>query len=230
MRATIGCLVLALTALVSACSPDSSARVTPLPSRTPSANAAAAAITLTPSATATLTQPAAQPTGSNVASTPTPLQNDMPTGRSAQIAQATDTAMHPTPSKPITFDTNPVKIRFDEFYSGQSIRGGVILSDKLVALDGKDVMIEGYMAPPLKPALDFFVLTRERLSFCPFCSSAADWPIDIALAYMPEGKTTLATIDPIRITARLEVGVSQDFETGMYSLVRLYVKDLESIK
>lgn len=28
---------------------------------------------------------------------------------------------------------------------------------------------------------DFFVLTRYPMSVCPFCSNAADWPVDIVL-------------------------------------------------
>jgi hypothetical protein len=119
-----------------------------------------------------------------------------------------------------------VDIRFDEFYDGYNLRTGLVLSDKLVSLDGKDVVMEGYMAPPLKPELDYFVLTRIRLAFCPFCSTAGDWPDDIALVYLND-QTTQATQYPVRIIGRMEIGASVDSETGMVSLVRIYADELE---
>lgn len=152
---------------------------------------------------------------------------DLPQGEPRKIAQATDTAFRPTPRNAVTFDQNPVLLKFDEFYDDFDLRTGLVLSDKLVSLDGKQVIIEGYMAPPLKVRLDFFVLTRIRLQFCPFCSTAAEWPNDIALIYMPEGEEITAKTDAIRVHGRLEVGISQDLETGMVSLVRIYADEVE---
>lgn len=145
-----------------------------------------------------------------------------------QIAAATDIAIQPTPRSPIVFDTAIVPITFDEFYDGYNLRTGLVLSDKLVSLDGGTVTIDGYMAPPLKPELDYFVLTRVRLAFCPFCSTAGDWPDDIALVYLVDSNTT-ATDKPVRVTGRMEVGASIDQETGMVSLVRVYAEALEII-
>lgn len=121
---------------------------------------------------------------------------------------------------------SPVPLRFDEFYDGYNIRTGLILSDKLRSLDGAQVVIEGYMAPPLKPALDFFVLTRVRLAFCPFCTTAADWPDDIALVYLVND-TMMTTTQPLRLTGRLELGPKVDAETGMVSIVRIYADSWE---
>ena len=143
-----------------------------------------------------------------------------------QIAAATDTAMQPTPCNRISFPESPVFITFDEFYDGFNIRTGLALSDKLLSLDGQQVVMEGYMAPPLKPELDYFVLTRVRLAFCPFCSTAGDWPDDIALVYL-NGGTTAATQAPVRLIGRMEIGASVDQETGMVSLVRIYADSLE---
>jgi hypothetical protein len=162
------------------------------------------------------------------APTATPLSVNLPEGSAAEIAAATDAAIQLTPRSRITFDENPVRITFDEFYDGYNLRTGLILSDKLLSLDGQEVLMEGYMAPPLKPELDYFVLTRIRLAFCPFCSTASDWPDDIALVYLP-GQTTTATEYPVRITGRMEVGASVDQETGMVSLVRIYADALEII-
>jgi hypothetical protein len=122
----------------------------------------------------------------------------------------------------------PVDLSFDEFYSGVSIREGLIVSDTLKALDGRRVRMQGYMAPPLKPELDFFVLTRIRLAFCPFCSSATDWPDDIAVIYLRDG-TIRATERPIAVEGRLELGSKMDEETGMVSLVRVFADRVEKL-
>lgn len=218
-------LVLAMS--IAACSPNASSsvdRITAIPS---------AELTSQPTPLPSHTLAAAEPTATSAlaaliaqAPTATPLSVNLPEGNAAQIAAATDAAIQLTPRVPVTFDVNPVRITFDEFYDGYNLRTGLVLSDKLLSLDGEDVVMEGYMAPPLKPQLDYFVLTRIRLAFCPFCSNASDWPDDIALIYLPD-QTTTATEYPVRITGRIEVGASVDQETGMVSLVRIYADDLE---
>jgi len=148
-------------------------------------------------------------------------------GQSRCIAWATDQVMEPTPDAKVSFDSQPVAIAFSEFYDGYDMRRGLQLSDKLVSLDGEQVVMEGYIAPPLKPALDWFVLTRIQLTICPFCSDDSDWPNDIALVYMPPNETTLPTTHPVRVTGTMEIGSSVDAETGMVSLVRIYVDEME---
>ena len=122
----------------------------------------------------------------------------------------------------------PTRLTFDEFYDGYNVRTGLVLSDKLLALHGQKVVIEGYIAPPLKPELNWFVLTRVRLSYCPFCSTAADWPDDIALIYLDD-TTIRPTEKPLRLQGRLEVGPAVDPETGMVSIVRIYASKLETL-
>ncbi len=163
------------------------------------------------------------------AQTLTPLGRDLAQGDAGAIAAATDAALQPTPRTLLTFDQTPVPITFDEFYDGFDLRKGLQLSDKLVSLDGENVLIEGYMAPPLKPELDYFVLTRIRLQVCPFCSTAAEWPDDIALVYVQNGPVT-TTERPLRLQGRMEVGASVDQETGMVSLVRIYASDVEALQ
>jgi hypothetical protein len=119
------------------------------------------------------------------------------------------------------------RLRFDDFYSGYSKRGPEF-SDTLQALDGQRVRMEGYMAPPLKPELDFFVLTPMRLAYCPFCSSAGEWPDDIALVYLVADPVR-TTERPVTIEGRLELGEKQDPETGMVSLVRIYADHFDKL-
>lgn len=223
MKRSLLCLLFALlalgsTLLSSACGPLTAPQivaVTPLPTGGQDRAAPRA-----PTAS-----PVQAPTADPIA-TPTPLALDLPPGSAAAIALATDVAMHPTIENPQHFAESPVPLTFEEFYNGFNLRTGLVLSDKLVALDGQEVVIEGYMAPPLKPELDWFVLTRIRLEFCPFCSSTADWPDDIALVYLLD-QPVRATIQPLRIQGRLEIGSAVDPETGMVSVVRIYAGQME---
>ena len=70
------------------------------------------------------------------------------------------------------------RLRFEEMYAGNSVLG-LTFSDKLKALSGSEVLIQGFMAPPLKADADFLVLTKEPVSLCPFCDSDQDWPDSI---------------------------------------------------
>ncbi len=224
-----------LVLLLAACGGGDAAieKVTPLPS-----NEVSVRPTATPSLTPTAltgmsailaTSEAATQQAIVSKATATPLDNNLAVGLARDIALATDTAIQPTPRTALTFDENPVSITFDEFYDGFDMRTGLILSDKLVSLDGMEVVLEGYMAPPLKVELDFFVLTRIRLAYCPFCTTAAEWPDDVAMVYMPEGETTYASEAPMRVKGRMEVGISVDAETGMVSLVRIYADEVEML-
>lgn len=147
-------------------------------------------------------------------------------GVARDIAVATDTAMMPEIDNPLTFNLSPVPITFSEFYSGYDIQTGLIMSDKLLSLDGQQVVMEGYVAPPLKPEMDFFVLTRIPLAVCPFCTSEAAWPNDITLVYLPE-QQLISSVYPVRVEGRMEIGSSIDAETGMVSLVRIYAETIE---
>ncbi|CAM3493228.1 DUF3299 domain-containing protein [Deinococcus saxicola] len=115
----------------------------------------------------------------------------------------------------------PAALKFNELYGKVTVRG-VEYSSKIRALSGQTITMTGYMAPPLKPRLDFFVLTREPMSTCPFCTTAADWPADIVLVIMPPGRELDPTTRGLNVTGRLEIGVKRDDETGFVSLVRLY--------
>ncbi|MCU0465034.1 MAG: hypothetical protein MUF38_10755 [Anaerolineae bacterium] len=225
-------LILLLVVLLAACAPSRAdiIAVTALPAHSdPTA-------TPTPPPTPDVTSESAGGFGALVAAanaappttTPLPLENALPLGEARAIAWATDTAMQPVPANRLTFDESPVRLAFGEFYDGYDLRTGLRLSDKLVSLDGQAIILDGYMAPPLKPDLDYFVITRVRLAFCPFCSTAADWPDDIALVYLNEGTITSSEF-PLRVTGTLEVGASVDQETGMVSLVRIYADHVERL-
>lgn len=112
-------------------------------------------------------------------------------------------------------------LKFADLIGKTTVRG-VEFSPTLRELSGQQVTMRGFMAPPLKPKLDFFVLTKQPMATCPFCSTAADWPPDIVLVIMPDGRELDPSIRPLRVTGRLEVGIKRDDETGFVSLIRIY--------
>ncbi|QDR80971.1 hypothetical protein [Sporomusa termitida] len=120
----------------------------------------------------------------------------------------------------------PTRLEFDEFYSKASALG-LSFSDKLQRLQGRRIQITGFMAPPLKPTLSFFVLTQTPMSICPFCSSDADWPSNIVVVTLPEPLTALPFDQPVTVTGILELGSQLDEETGFVSLVRIRADDVE---
>ena len=129
---------------------------------------------------------------------------------------------------PARADTAPTVMKFSELYSKVTVRG-IEFSPKLSGLAGRQATMTGFMAPPLKPKLDFFVLTKAPMSSCPFCTTSADWPPDIVLVIMPDGQLLDPTTGAIRVTGRLEVGIKKDDQTGFVSLVRLYAVRVEDL-
>lgn len=107
-------------------------------------------------------------------------------------------------------------IKFRELYE----RGNT-LTDKAKRLEGQSVEMIGYMAPPLKPEIKFFVLTKLPMSTCPFCESEAQWPDDLVLALSNGPLEVVRYTDLIRVRGRFETGFKTDAETGFVSFVRL---------
>ena len=107
-------------------------------------------------------------------------------------------------------------IKFRELY----VRGKQ-LTPQAEALEGQVIEMIGYMAPPLKPEVNFFVLTKLPMSTCPFCESEAQWPDDIVLAYADSPLEVVRYTDLIRVEGRFETGFFTDPDTGFVSFLRL---------
>jgi hypothetical protein len=122
------------------------------------------------------------------------------------------------PSAALALDGAP--LQFDQLYKSFGVRG-YELSDTLLALKGKQVVMRGYMAPPLKPESHFFVLTGQPLALCPFCQSDADWPADIVVIYLRRAAALVGGGDPVAVSGRLDVGSWTDPETGFVSQLRI---------
>jgi len=87
--------------------------------------------------------------------------------------------------------------------------------------DGQPVLIEGYMAPPLKAESSFFVLTKIPMSICPFCDSEAEWPRDIVSIYARDIVTVTPFNLPIVVEGTLRLGTYTDEELGFVSRLRV---------
>lgn len=111
-------------------------------------------------------------------------------------------------------------LSFDGLYKSNTVLG-LKFSERTLALAGQSVRLRGYMAPPLKPESSFFVLSREPVAICPFCSSDAEWPVDIVVIYA--SKTVIPTnfSERIEVEGRLEVGSFIDPVTGFVSQLRI---------
>ena len=116
---------------------------------------------------------------------------------------------------------------FSEMYSGASTSEGLTFSDKMTGLNGSEVTMTGYMAPPLKPSIDFFVLTETPMSVCPFCSTDADWPYNIVVVYVDGSVEALPYDQEVSVTGTLDLGSYVDNETGFVSQVRLLNASVE---
>ena len=110
----------------------------------------------------------------------------------------------------------PVPLKVRDLYAR-----GRDLTPEAAALAGREVEMVGYMAPPLKPEIDFFVLTRLPMSTCPFCESEAQWPDDIVLALTDGPVEPVRYTDLVRATGIFETGFAEDPETGFVSFLRL---------
>ena len=88
-------------------------------------------------------------------------------------------------------------------------------------LDGGEVALQGFMAPPVKPDAKFFVLTKLPMAVCPFCDSELDWPTDIVLVRLRDRQDWVDFNQPILVTGTLALGTEIDPATGFVSRVRL---------
>ncbi len=98
---------------------------------------------------------------------------------------------------------------------------GGAFSDYALEMADKSVLIEGFMAPPLKAESSFFVLTNMPMSVCPFCESEAEWPRDIVSIYARDIITVTPFNVPIEVEGTLKVGTYTDEELGFVSRVRV---------
>lgn len=120
----------------------------------------------------------------------------------------------------IALEANAASLDFSDMYSGASSEG-LVFSDTLNSLNGSEVTMTGFMAPPLKPSINFFVLTETPMAVCPFCSTDADWPYNMIVVYVNGSVDALPYDQEVTVTGTLDLGSYMDGDTGFVSQVRL---------
>jgi hypothetical protein len=120
----------------------------------------------------------------------------------------------------IALEANAASLDFSDMYSGASSEG-LVFSDTLNSLNGSKVTMTGFMAPPLKPSINFFVLTETPMAVCPFCSTDADWPYNMVVVYVNGSVDALPYDQEVTVTGTLDLGSYMDGDTGFVSQVRL---------
>jgi hypothetical protein len=122
--------------------------------------------------------------------------------------------------KPVLAATDAIPLTFAKLYKSRTVLG-MAFSDLTLQLAGRQVVVAGYMAPPLKPESAFFVLTRTPVAICPFCDSDADWPADIMVVYLKDPTGFLQDGTAVNVTGTLQVGSWRDPATGFVSQLRI---------
>lgn len=120
----------------------------------------------------------------------------------------------------IALEANAASLDFSDMYSGASSEG-LVFSDTLNSLNGSEVTMTGFIAPPLKPSINFFVLTETPMAVCPFCSTDADWPYNMVVVYVNGSVDALPYDQEVTVTGTLDLGSYMDGDTGFVSQVRL---------
>lgn len=120
----------------------------------------------------------------------------------------------------IALEANAASLDFSDMYSGASSEG-LVFSDTLNSLNGSEVTMTGFMAPPLKPSINFSVLTETPMAVCPFCSTDADWPYNMVVVYVNGSVDALPYDQEVTVTGTLDLGSYMDGDTGFVSQVRL---------
>lgn len=114
----------------------------------------------------------------------------------------------------VTAGTGPILMR--DLYNKD-----LSFSDLALGLKGQRIDVTGFMAPPLKAEMRFFVLTKRPMATCPFCETSADWPDDILAIYTKRVVNVVPFNVPLVVTGVLDLGTFTDDETGFVSRVRL---------
>ncbi|MCK7612817.1 hypothetical protein [Roseibium sediminicola] len=94
-------------------------------------------------------------------------------------------------------------------------------SELAKSLAGHRIAVDGFMAPPLKAEISFFVLTKKPMAVCPFCETEAEWPEDILAIYTKRTVEVISFNRKIETSGILELGTLKDPDTGFVSRVRL---------
>ena len=126
----------------------------------------------------------------------------------------------------IALEANAASLDFSDMYSGASSEG-LVFSYTMNSMNGSEVTMNVFIAPPLKPSINFFVLTETPMAVCPFCSTDADWPYNMVVVYVNGSVDALPYDQEVTVTGTLDLGSYMDGDTGFVSQVRLLDASVE---
>jgi hypothetical protein len=102
-------------------------------------------------------------------------------------------------------------------------------SNRFWDLNGKTVLIKGFMGEVLSFDKHWFLLIPSPGAECPFDNGDETYWNKIMIVYVPDDFKLRYTTGPLLITGRLDVGIKLD-ESGYKTMFRLYNASFEKIK
>lgn len=113
----------------------------------------------------------------------------------------------------------PAKLALDQLYDPPDLAANNF-APSVRALAGRDVVVDGFVAPHVQGNAPFHIVTPRPINTCPHCGGQA-MPADALLAYIPPRDTPLPVGRRTLVAGRLELGAARDVTTGFLSTARL---------
>jgi len=113
----------------------------------------------------------------------------------------------------------PAKLALDQLYDPPDL-AATNFAAPVRALAGREVVVEGFIAPHASGNAPFHIVASRQIITCPHCGAQA-MPADALVAYVPPRDAPLPVGRPVLISGRLELGSARDVTTGFLSTARL---------
>lgn len=113
----------------------------------------------------------------------------------------------------------PAKLALDQLYDPPDL-AATNFAAPVRALAGRQVVVEGFIAPHASGNAPFHIVASRPIATCPHCGAQA-MPADALLAYVPPRYMPLPVGGRSLIAGRLELGAARDVTTGFLSTARL---------
>lgn len=120
---------------------------------------------------------------------------------------------------PHTALAQPAKLSLDQLYDPPELVA-TNFAAPVRALAGREVVVDGFVAPHAFGNAPFHIVTARPVATCPHCGGQA-MPADALLAYLALREQALPVGRRTLIAGRLELGAARDVTTGFLSTARL---------
>ena len=123
--------------------------------------------------------------------------------------------------------TKYTQIKFNEMY--ETNLNDKDVSQKLKLLDGKKVMLSGYMAEQSPVDVSFIYLVSQPYVVCPFCTLGDITKLDVMTVSMANGTGIKFRTNAVEIYGTLEVEAKQD-SFGYTTQFRIFADRIENLE